>query len=124
MIDETGVSSREILTDYLTLSQQGEGADYNQQMILAPPDFKTFRRPCYVINNEVARYRVCILCNSTITYSNTQLNRNLPTYSFSIFADVWNQNFDWFKSNSFIHLPSLSLIYLQDREPLPETRLM
>ena len=36
-----------ILTDQLTLSQP-RGADYAHQMILAPPDFLTFRRPCYL----------------------------------------------------------------------------
>ena len=35
----------QILADQLTLSQP-RGADYAQQIILAPPDFQTFRRPC------------------------------------------------------------------------------
>ena len=33
-----------ILADQLTLSQP-RGADYAQQILLAPPDFQTFRRP-------------------------------------------------------------------------------
>ena len=47
----TGLSSLgvpwhpQILADQLTLSQP-RGADYAQQIILAPPDFQTFRRPC------------------------------------------------------------------------------
>ena len=35
-----------ILADQLTLSQPQRGADYAHQMILAPPDFQTFLRPC------------------------------------------------------------------------------
>ena len=35
----------QILADQLTLSQPG-GADYAHQIILAPPDFQTIRRPC------------------------------------------------------------------------------
>ena len=35
----------QILADQLTLSQP-RGADYAHQIILAPPDFQTFRRPC------------------------------------------------------------------------------
>ena len=34
----------QILADQLTLYPPG-GADYAHQMILAPPDFQTFRRP-------------------------------------------------------------------------------
>ena len=34
----------QILEDQLTLSQQ-RGTDYDLQIILAPPDFQTFRRP-------------------------------------------------------------------------------
>ena len=34
----------QILADQLTLAQQRE-ADYAHQIILAPPDFQTFRRP-------------------------------------------------------------------------------
>jgi len=54
MIDDSGLSSLEvpgvpwplqILADQLTLSQP-RGADYTHQIILAPPDFQTFRRPC------------------------------------------------------------------------------
>ena len=37
----------QILADQLTLSQPG-GADYARQIILAPPDFQTFLRPCIV----------------------------------------------------------------------------
>ena len=37
----------QIFADQLTLSQP-RGADYAHQIILAPPDFKTFRRPCNV----------------------------------------------------------------------------
>ena len=33
------------LADELTLSQPRGGADYAHQIILAPPDFETFRRP-------------------------------------------------------------------------------
>ena len=35
----------QILTDNLTLSQPG-GTDYAHQIILAPPDFQAFLRPC------------------------------------------------------------------------------
>ena len=35
----------QILADWLTLSQP-RGADYAHQIILAPTDFQTFRRPC------------------------------------------------------------------------------
>ena len=35
----------QILADQLTLSQP-RGADYAHQIILAPPDFQTFLRPC------------------------------------------------------------------------------
>ena len=38
----------QILAEQLTLSQP-RGADYAHQIILAPPDFQTFRRPCYDI---------------------------------------------------------------------------
>ena len=34
----------QILADQLTLSQP-EGADYAHQIVLAPPDFQTLRRP-------------------------------------------------------------------------------
>ena len=35
-----------ILVDQLNLSQL-QGADYAHQMIVAPPDFQTFLRPCF-----------------------------------------------------------------------------
>ena len=35
----------QILADQLTLFQPGE-ADYAHQIIMAPPDFQTFLRPC------------------------------------------------------------------------------
>ena len=47
----TGLSSLgvpwhpQILADQLTLSQP-RGTDYAHEIILAPPDFQTFRRPC------------------------------------------------------------------------------
>ena len=34
------------LADQLTLSQPGGGADYAHQIIMAPPDYQTFLRPC------------------------------------------------------------------------------
>ena len=40
----SGLSSQ-ILADHLTLSQP-RGEDYAHQMILAPPNFQTFRQPC------------------------------------------------------------------------------
>ena len=54
MINVAGLSSLgvpgvpwhpQILADQLTLSQP-RGADYAHQIILAPPDFQTFQRPC------------------------------------------------------------------------------
>ena len=46
----------QILADQLTLSQPG-GADYAHQIILAPPDFQTFRRPSMVLHG---RYAICV----------------------------------------------------------------
>ena len=45
----------QILTDQLTLSQP-RGLNYAHQIVLAPPNFQTFRRPCmihhkYIIKN-------------------------------------------------------------------------
>ena len=42
-----GGARPQILADQLTLSQP-EGADYAHQIILSPPDFQTFLRPCFV----------------------------------------------------------------------------
>ena len=39
--------SPQILVDQLALSQPG-GANYAHQIILAPPDFQTFLRPCHI----------------------------------------------------------------------------
>ena len=44
-----------ILADQLTLSQS-RGADYSHQIILAPPDFQTFLRPCY--ENSFSRFTI------------------------------------------------------------------
>ena len=42
-----GRTPPQILADRLTLSQPG-GADYAHQIILTPPDFQTFLRPCMI----------------------------------------------------------------------------
>ena len=44
----------QILADQLTLSQP-RGADYAHQIILAPPDFRTFLRPCNLSNAGMYR---------------------------------------------------------------------
>ena len=43
--------SRGAMADQLTLSQPGGGAYYAHQIILAPPDFQNFLRPCINPNN-------------------------------------------------------------------------
>ena len=45
----------QILADQLTLSQP-RGADYAHQIILAPPDFQTFRRPCNAFPGRIIIY--------------------------------------------------------------------
>ena len=51
-----------ILADQVTLSQP-RGTDYAHQIILAPPDFQTFRRPCIACVNA---YLIIWNCYSSI----------------------------------------------------------
>ena len=52
-MSSSGVSwNSQILADQLTLSQL-RGPDYAHQIILAPPDFQTFLRPCLYTNESV-----------------------------------------------------------------------
>ena len=47
---------------------QSRGADYARQIILAPPDLQTYRRPCYVVIVcfTFARFKTCLLIIHTI----------------------------------------------------------
>ena len=45
-----GAMARQILAGQLTLSQP-RGADYAHQIILAPPDFQTFRQPSLLVSS-------------------------------------------------------------------------
>ena len=55
----------QILADQLTLSQP-RWADYAHQIILAPPDFQTFRRPCFYFGKRRTTH---IPCDTLILYA-------------------------------------------------------
>jgi hypothetical protein len=75
----------QILVDQLTLSQP-RGADYTLQIILAPPDFQTFRRPCLLTTSYNTQINQLWVFRSKTRVTNIILNEKIK--SSNIIFDV------------------------------------